>query len=252
MQRPFIMVAPNGARRGKAEHPALPISIDEIVDCAADCAAAGADALHLHVRDADGVHSLDAGRYREALGELALKVPGMRVQITTEAAGLFDVGAQLDCLTGVAPGWASISIREIARDMDLAPRIYAACAEQGTEVQHILYDTGDVALLRNWRGRGVVRPGQDGVIFVLGRYAAGQVSTPDDLRPFREAMPDATDWMVCAFGPAEHDCLVSATLEGGKLRAGFENSLVGPDGRPHTNNAASIAALRSQLEGGLS
>lgn len=244
----MIMVAPNGARRGAADHPALPVTTAQILDTAAACHAAGADALHLHVRDAQARHSLDAGRYGETLAALAERVPGMRVQITTEAAGRFDVAAQLRCLTALRPGWASIALREIARDPDLAPRVYAACADQGTEVQHILYDTDDIALLRHWQARGVVRAGQGAVLFVLGRYTAGQVSVPADLDPFRAAMPKQRDWMVCAFGPQEHGCLLTAARQGGDLRVGFENSLTDADGAPHADNAASVASLRTQLE----
>lgn len=252
MARPFVMVAPNGARRSSADHPALPVTIPQIVETAASCRAAGADALHLHVRDTDGRHSLDAGLYLETIGELAAQVPDLQVQITTEAAGMFDVPAQLDCLARVRPQWASIALREIAREPRLAPRLYALCAEQGTEIQHILYDTDDIALLADWQAQGIVPAGQSGVLFVLGRYSAGQRSSPADLDPFRRAMPDATDWMVCAFGPQEHACLLAAARAGGRLRVGFENSLTDSRGHPHPDNAASVAALRSLLESDLS
>lgn len=248
MARPQIMVAPNGARRGKADHPALPISIDEIVQTASSCNAVGADALHLHVRDDDGGHSLDAGRYLETLSELRIHLPQMKVQVTTEAAGIFDVPAQIACLTRVRPEWASISVREVARAPELAPRVYALCKDQGTKVQHILYDADDIALLRSWRESGIVRQEPASVIFVLGRYTHGQVSAPEDLTPFRAAMPDVRDWMVCAFGAAEHTCLAAAAQQGGSVRVGFENSLTAVDGIPHHDNAASVAALVSHLE----
>ena len=241
------MVAPNGARRTQADHPALPLTLAEIVETARSCQAAGAQALHLHVREDDGTHSLDTGRYREALAELAFAVPQMKVQITTEAAGIFDVSAQYQCLTEVAPRWASVSVREVARDEGLAPKLYAACAEMGCDVQHILYDADDVKLLHHWQQQGIVHPGQDSVLFVLGRYSAGQVSTPSDLQPFRTAMPDVAHWMVCAFGPEEHACLAAAAQDGGALRVGFENSLTAADGRPHTDNAASVAALLERI-----
>ena len=61
MSRPFLMVAPNGARRGKADHASLPLTLAETLATARACHAAGADALHLHVRDEAGAHSLDAG-----------------------------------------------------------------------------------------------------------------------------------------------------------------------------------------------
>jgi hypothetical protein len=151
--------------------------------------------VHLHVRDAEGRHSLDPGRYVETLAELSRAVPDLRVQITTEAAGLFDVATQLDCLTRVRPDWASISIREIARDPARASAIYGTCAEQGTQVQHILYDSADIALLRDWRARSVVAEEQTSVLFVLGRYTAGQVASPVDLMEYVDARPTcATGW----------------------------------------------------------
>ncbi len=248
MPTPFIMVAPNGARRGKGDHPLLPISTDEIVATAIACHEAGADALHLHVRDDDGQHSLDAGRYLETLDELCRSVPNMRVQITTESAGIFDVSTQLKCLEHVQPDWASISVREMARDPHLAQRVYATCAEHGIEVQHILYDTKDAALLRQWQSMEIVRAGQDAVLFVLGRYAEGQISTPRDLDPFLSDTSRPRDWMVCAFGPDEHSCLLAAAKSGGAVRVGFENSLMTNDGQVHSDNAASVSALRNLIE----
>lgn len=154
MTMPFIMVAPTGAQRTTADHPALPIELDEIIQTARACHTAGADALHLHVRDHDGLHSLDAGRYVEALTELATILPKLPVQITTEAAGLFDVPAQIACLRSVKPKWASISVREIDRSPELADTLYGLCADNGTNVQHILYGPDDVALLAQPSGRG--------------------------------------------------------------------------------------------------
>lgn len=244
---PFVMVAPNGARRTRADHPALPVTLDETVGTARACHAAGADGLHLHVRDAAGQHSLDAGRYREALSELGRAAPGLAVQITTEAGGLYDVAAQLTCLEAVAPEWASVSVREIARAPELADRVYGACAAQGTRVQHILYDTADLALLRGWQARGLVRHDQTDLLFVLGRYSTGQVSQPSDLGPFLDALPRGSSWMACAFGAAEHACLREAARRGGAVRVGFENSLTDETGMTWADNAASVAALRRSL-----
>ena len=98
----------------------------------------------------------------------------------------------------------------------------------------------------------MVRAEQDAVLFVLGRYSAGQVSDLADLDPFVQAMPDARDWMVCAFGPSEHDCLLAAATLGGNLRVVFENSLTARNSKPHQDNAASVAALRALVEGELS
>lgn len=246
MQRPYIMVAPNGARRSKRDHPALPLTTDDLIDTARACKTAGAQAMHVHIRDQNGQHSLDAGHYRETLDAIADAVPDLHLQITTESAGLFDVNAQLSCIEQVKPDWVSISVREIARDPDLAPQVYATCADQGSKVQHILYGPDDQALLADWRSRGIVASDQTDVLFVLGRYTAGQISAPRDLDPFLRNPPQGR-WMACAFGPDEHACLTYAATCGGSLRVGFENSLTDAHRVLHKDNAASIRALRAEL-----
>ena len=48
------MVAPNGARKVKTDHPQVPLDAGEIAAVARDCADAGAGAIHYHVRDTEG------------------------------------------------------------------------------------------------------------------------------------------------------------------------------------------------------
>lgn len=60
----MIMSAPNGARRRATDHPALPLTPEDLAQCATDLLAEGVSVLHLHVRDDQGGHSLDPERYR--------------------------------------------------------------------------------------------------------------------------------------------------------------------------------------------
>lgn len=83
-----LTVAPNGARRGKADHPNLPLTPEEIAREAARCCEAGATMLHLHVRTQDGRHTIDPALYREATLAIRRTVgERMVVQIATEAVG---------------------------------------------------------------------------------------------------------------------------------------------------------------------
>jgi uncharacterized protein (DUF849 family) len=249
--RPYVLVAPNGARRGHRDHPALPVTVAEIAATAKACRAAGADGIHLHVRDDAGQHTLDAGRYREAISAIRHTAPGLDVQITTEAADFFDVATQFDCLKQVRPEWASISVREIARDADLADAVYGFCANEGINIQHILYGREDAALLQNWQAKGIVRATQAERLLVLGRHSGAAASTPADLDRFLQDAPPPARWMACAFGPDEHACLARAATLGGDVRVGFENSLTNASGSPWTDPAASVAALLKLLQGDL-
>ena len=63
----LITVAPTGAESAKADVPALPVTVDEIVATARDCQAVGASVIHLHIRDADARPTLDLGYVREVV-----------------------------------------------------------------------------------------------------------------------------------------------------------------------------------------
>ncbi len=245
---PLIMVAPNGARKSKADHPNLPVAIGEIRNETVACAAAGADALHLHIRDSAGRHSLDPGLYREAIDEIHTVLPGFPIQVTTESAGIFDVDQQLDCLKVLRPRAASISVREIARRSDLAPNIYGLCNDEGVSVQHILYDKNDWQCLNAWHEAGIVRDKQRDVIFVLGQYAPAKdacLRDVDDLAPMISA--NIENHMVCAFGPMEQAVLCAAAAQGAQLRVGFENNLYTQNGEVAPSNAANVASLKNSL-----
>ena len=258
---PQIMVAPNGARRTRADHPALPMTITETVATAKSCQIAGADGLHAHIRDAEGNHILDGGLYQELLVELSRETPNLYVQITTEAVGRYSPQEQRAMVRMVKPAATSISIREMLEDgenHDISI-FYNELAEQGTAVQHILYSTGDMNLLQSLLSRQIIPASPLQLLFVLGRYSRGQISSPDDLLPFVDTLKSwqtdhgiTADWACCAFGQSETDCLLKARQLGGKIRIGFENNLHHADGTLARDNAdrimTFIAATKSANE----
>lgn len=249
MPLPRLMVAPNGARRTHADHPALPMTLPEITATARACFAAGADGLHLHIRDKAGQHSIDPGRYREALQDLTQAVPDMAVQITTEAVGVFSPQTQRETALSVGAKLVSVSVREMTSDGNkpAARRFYDTAAAQNIAVQHILYDISDLDLLQDTIDPDLFTSPNLQVLYVLGRYTQGQTSDPTMLTPFLTAAQKKgiqPDWGVCAFGRGETECLVAAHRAGGKLRVGFENALWHSDGTLARDNADRVNAVQ--------
>lgn len=248
---PRIMVAPNGATKTKADHPALPMSLDELTDTARACQTAGAQGLHFHLRTPEGTHLLDSGAYREALAHLSEQVPGMALQITTEAAGIYHPPHQRHVALHSGATLVSVSLREMLRDgAEVAGRFYRDCADAGITVQHICYDREDAEHLAHVLPYEHFENPTLQLLFVLGRYTAGQISSPDMLTPFTQWMRSRgiePDWAVCAFGAGETTALTAAAALGGKMRVGFENSLWHADGTLAENNAARVADLCAAL-----
>src|SRR5271170_4737413 len=82
--RVVLAVAPNGGRKTKADHPALPLSADELARTAAECLERGASMIHLHVRDKDGGHCLDPEAYRSVIARICREVGDrLVIQITS-------------------------------------------------------------------------------------------------------------------------------------------------------------------------
>ncbi|MGY2047622.1 3-keto-5-aminohexanoate cleavage protein [Methylobacterium sp. JK268] len=258
MTKPLIIaVAPNGARLTKADHPALPITAREVGLEAARCREAGAAMIHLHVRDAEERHSLDVDRYRDAIAAVRREAgPDMIVQVTTESVGVYAPAEQIAAMRALQPEAFSAAVRELFADPEGEAEAAAFLAEQaaaGALVQHILYDAGDVTRFQGLVARGLIPLGRASVLFVLGRYAAGQRSDPADLLPFLEAWNSGhhldLPWSLCAFGRREAACLVTAACLGGDVRVGFENNLARPDGSLAPDNAAQVAALAALARG---
>lgn len=243
---PHIMVAPNGARLQKTDHACVPVTARELAETARLCLAAGADGIHLHVRDADGTHSLDPNLYRAAISAISLSAPGMQIQVTTEAAGRYDVAGQLSLLHDLKPDAATIAVREIARAVpELAARVYATAQVNHTRVQHVLYGAGCLDRLFEWLTSGIVPPTMRDAILVLGQYAPPRAGSPVELEAVIERAQEAGMRMtVCAFGPLEQACLIAAADLGCDIRVGFENNIYAPDGSIWMDNAHAVSSLR--------
>ncbi len=243
----IIAVAPNGARRTKADHASLPMTAEECAREAAQCHEAGAAMIHLHVRDREGRHSLDAGLYRDAIAAVRAAVgDDLIIQVTTEAVGIYTADEQMEMVRDVCPEAVSTAIRELVPDTgseQAAADFYAWAEKENIAVQYILYDGADVRRFADLRSRGIIPGDVVSVLYVLGRYAKDQRSQPSDLLEFIDAARDVCadwHWSVCAFGPLEGACALIAAGLGGHARVGMENNLYLNDGSLAPGNAALV------------
>lgn len=240
----IITVAPNGAYKKAADHPAVPMTPEALALEARACLEAGAGMMHMHVRKPDGSHLLDAHAYREALAAVDRAVGReLLVQVTSEAAGVYKAAEQIALVRELQPEAVSMGLREIAvpdiPETELAA-FFAWVAERRILAQIILYDEGDVQRWQSLRARGLVPPGAWSVLFVLGRYSVGQTSSAYDLLPFLAAYDHTLPWAICAFGAEENACVTTAAAFGGHMRVGFENNLKLRDGSIAAGNAALV------------
>ena len=211
--------------------------------------------IHLHVRDRNLAHILDAAAYRDSIRAVRSQVgDNLVIQVTTESCGLYGPEEQMGLVRELRPEAVSLSIGEIFPN----PTFETAAADfldwlrgEGIFAQFIVFDAEQVRFLVRLVHRGIVPHSDPCVLFVLGRYTPNQQSAPSDLDPLLEVSPFREGWFLCAFGKHELACVDRALGRGGHARIGFENNFYRPDGSQASSNAelVGLAATRARHRG---
>ena len=247
--RVIIISAPNGASRTQDDHPELPITPDEVANCAQSLLAEGVSVLHLHVRDKHQKHTLDADRYRAALTAVRERVgTSLVLQVTTEAVDMYGRDEQMAMVRTLRPEAVSLALRELCPDDKAeiqAAAFFDWLRKENIWPQYILYSDDDVRRFDAMRRRGIFADEHPFCLFVMGRYSDALEGSMSEL----EAMLDTTDcsqfpWSVCCFGKRENEAMLEATGAGGHVRIGFENNLSLIDGSIARDNAQLIEQYR--------
>lgn len=245
----MIAVAPNGARKTQAEHPKLPISPKELASTARACLEAGVCMIHLHVRDANNGHTLNADRYRQAIAAIRKEVGDeLIIQITTEAVGIYQPAQQIQAVKDVRPEAVSLAIKEFippGADEREGAEFFAWLFRERISPQYILYSSDDIRQFNDLLSRGLIPGDAVSVLLVLGRYTENQQSNVDELLPLVKEVNPKNSWWLCAFGATEALCMRSAARLGGHCRVGFENNLQHADGSTLADNQSSVALVAS-------
>jgi 3-keto-5-aminohexanoate cleavage enzyme len=251
MSQPImIAVAPNGARKQKSDHPALPITASELADTALSCKDAGACMIHLHVRDKQGKHLLDIEAYRVATQAIRSAVGSeLIIQVTTEAVGVYSIDQQIAVIKGLKPEAVSIAVREFcgcADQLEKAAHFFAWLHKERICPQYIIYSVEDAIAFRRLRKSGIILGDSVAVLFVLGKTPA--TSNEMNLMAMIEAAGSPIVWSVCAFGAEEGNRMFEAAKLGGHARVGFENNTQLINGDVARDNADLVAQLVSGVE----
>ena len=242
---PKLMVAPNGSKRMKIDHESIPITIGEICSTAKACYNSGAEALHFHVRNNDGLHVLDSGLYKEALAELNLIVPKMHLQITTEAIGIYSPEHMRNLIYNVDTPGISIGIKEMipsGNPTDEDIKVYKYLVEKETKIQHICYFPEELEILSKLIKVAELPNENTWCMFTIGDYT-GRKSDPNLIPMFLDSKKKNQingDWAVCAFSVEEKECIKKAINLNGNIRVGFENSIHMFDGSVALNNESIV------------
>jgi uncharacterized protein (DUF849 family) len=127
----------------KADHPAMPVTADELAADAKACVEAGAGAIHMHPRDGDGQESL-AAEVIDATVRAVRAACGVPVGVSTGAWIEPDLQKRLALINRwTEPDYASVNISE-----DGWQEVIRALRERGIGVEAGIWSVDDARALK--------------------------------------------------------------------------------------------------------
>jgi uncharacterized protein (DUF849 family) len=228
----LIQAAINGSR-ARTEHPALPVSPIEQAEESLAAVAAGARAIHVHVRDGAGRESLAAEDVAAALRAIRAACPGVPVGVSTGAWIVRDevLRHALVEAWNVLPDYVSVNVHE-----DGAEALMSAMLDRGVGIEAGVWDAqGARTLVAGGLAAECLR--------LLLEPAGGRGDVLANLLEMESALARVDGpRLLHGAGPSTWPMIELAARRGYDTRIGLEDSLTLPDGSPAPGNAALVAA----------
>ncbi|MGE5131515.1 MAG: 3-keto-5-aminohexanoate cleavage protein [Gemmatimonadota bacterium] len=242
----LITVAPTGAESAKADVPALPVTLDELVTTAKECQAAGAAVIHVHIRDERAQPTLALTRLRDTVSALR-EGTGLIVQLSTGGA-VTDSFADRLAVLDAAPDGCSLTCGTVnfGDDVFLNPwpfirDLYVRTKELGVVPEFELFDLGHIATLHRLLAElGPPHGGHVHCDLVMG-VPGGMPGDAATLVAAVAALPDGATWSATGIGRTSLPVMLAALSAGGHLRVGMEDTTSFARGRPVTGNAELVS-----------
>jgi uncharacterized protein (DUF849 family) len=278
----IITCAITGSIHTPTMSDALPVTPEEIATQAIDAAKAGAAVLHLHARNPqDGRPSGDPEIFRQFLPRIKQACDAV-INITTGGSVTMTVEERIAAATAFSPEMCSLNMgsmnfalypmaarfktwkhdweeqyllqsdqnifRNTFRDIERIAKLLGD--EHSVKFEHECYDTGHLYNLAHCVDRGLFKP----PIFLQMVYGIlGGIGPDFDNLLFMKRTADRLfgdqyEWSVLAGGRHQIPFATMATMIGGNVRVGLEDSLYIGRGKLAVSNAEQVAKIRRIIE----
>ena len=242
----LITVAPTGAETAKVDVPALPVTLEELVATARDCAAVGAAVVHVHVRDADARPTLDLARLRDTVTALREQTD-LVVQLSTGGAVTDPEEDRLRVLDA-APDAASCTMGTVnfgsdvfLNRWDFVVELHRRMRDREIVPEYEIFYLGHLAALHRLLDKhGPPHGGHVHVDLVMG-VPGGMPGTVQALTAAVQMLPAQATFSATGVGRATLPVMLAALSAGGHLRVGMEDTLTYAPGEPVRDNAQLVA-----------
>jgi uncharacterized protein (DUF849 family) len=230
----------NGAHPPGA-HPSLPTTPDELARHAAAVVTAGAGAVHVHPRRADGVEALDGDTVGATVAAIRAVAP-VPVGVTTGSCILPEPHDRLEAIAGwtETPDFASVNLHEHG-----AVEVAWALLDRGIGVEAGVWHRQAAEILVE---SGLALRCLRVLVEPMDATAEEALVTVDEIDEVLAGDVPDVPRLLHGIGPTVWPLLDEAGRRGWQSRIGMEDTHVLPDGSPAPDNAALVVAGRQRLD----
>ena len=246
MQPVMITAAMVGAELTRDQQPNLPTSPQEIISAAVECYEAGAAIIHIHVRDAEGNPTQDAGIFREVVEGIRARCDVI-TQVSTGGAVWMSADERLqsiECRPDMATlttGTVNFGDSVFINNRGLVETFARRLRDYGIVPEIEIFDAGMLDEAMRLRNMGLItEPLQ--FDFVMG-VPGGIGADPAHLVHLVRSLPPGGIWSVAAIGRHQLALGTIALAMGGNVRVGFEDNIYYRKGQLAKTNAELVARI---------
>ena len=267
----IITCAVTGNLTTPEQTPYLPITPQQIADACLGAADAGAAIVHIHVRDPlTGRPSMLLDHYVDVVQRIRARNPELILNITTGPGGRFVPSAddpkvaadgttlmlpekRVEHIAVLRPDICTLDLNTMNSGREVVintppnvRRMAKVIAEVGVKPEIELFDSGDIALMRDLLADGTLQ-GPILCSFVMGvRY--GFQPAPETVLYARDLLPSDAEFTAIGIGKAAFTTVAQSYLAGGHVRVGLEDSVYLSRGHLATSNAEMVSKARHIVE----
>lgn len=231
MSKTIITVAPTGAWPTKEHNPNIPLTPREIADDVFECYQAGAAVAHLHMRDEDGKGTMDKERFRETVGYIREKCPGVILHLTTSGdlnatdetrmAHVIELKPEMASYDCGSMNWMHNAL--FINHPSFLEKLGKVMIDNGVKPEIEVFDAGMIYNALYYVKKGVLQTPMH-FQFCLGA-AGGSAATVENLVYLKNLIPPESTWSAFGIGAEALPITYTAIALGGHVRVGMEDNV---------------------------
>ncbi len=236
----------------RRDYPAVPEQPDEIAAAVMTAVSAGASAVHLHARDANGDPTYLVERYREVVAAVRRRSPDIVISVSTsgrqhrrfeERGQVLDLGGELKPdLASLTLGSMNFPTQASINEPDMIRRLADAMRERGIVPELEIFDFGMIDYADYLISRGVLVP-PFVCNLLLGSLGTAS-ATALNLALMVQRLPRDAYWQAAGIGRFQWPMTSLGVIMGGHVRTGLEDNLfVDPGKRQPATNDGLVARV---------